>query len=66
MQSLKKEIENESNYNKRIKKQVLSLSEELSLFINEIMLFFNSTDYEEQYVKLKNYIYQALKERGLL
>lgn len=59
-------FENETNYNDRIKKQILSLSEELQVFINGIITFFNSNDYEKQYVRLKNYISQCLKDRGLL
>ena len=57
---------NENNYDERIKKQILSIAEELSMYIHRIVDFFNSKNYEEQNSKLRDYINKRLKECGLI
>jgi len=56
----------EKNYDVRIQKQIHSLSKELKLYINKIIDFFNSKDYEEQISKLRMHINNRLRDLGLL
>jgi hypothetical protein len=59
-------FEDESDYETKIKKQINSLSGELRTYINIIIEFYKSTDYKEQYAKLRDYIFKRLNDMGLL
>ena len=59
-------FKNEINYDERIKKQIHSISDELKIYISRIMEFFDGKDYEKQFIELRSYIFNRLKNCGLL
>ena len=59
-------FQEEKNYEVKINNQLISISNELKLYIDKVIDFFNSNNYDNQYKKLLTYINKRLKDCGIL